>query len=50
MSGFEDRINENSTEFEKEFLKNHDGNLWTSTQQEIDSMETGSYEQIEVVK
>ena len=29
MSEFEDRINENSTEFEKEFLKNYDGNLWT---------------------
>ena len=30
MSNFEDRITEDSTEFEKEFLKIYDGNLWTA--------------------
>ena len=30
MSNFEDRITEDSTEFEKAFLKIYDGNLWTA--------------------
>ena len=30
MSNFEHRITEDSTEFEKEFLKIYDGNLWTA--------------------
>ena len=30
MSICEDRITEDSTEFEKAFLKNYDGNLWTA--------------------
>ena len=30
MSNFEHRITEDSTEFEKAFLKNYDGNLWTA--------------------
>ena len=30
MSICEDRITEDSTEFEKEFLKIYDGNLWTA--------------------
>ena len=30
MSNFENRITEDSTEFEKEFLKIYDGNLWTA--------------------
>ena len=30
MSNFEHRITENSTEFEKAFLKIYDGNLWTA--------------------
>ena len=30
MSNFEDRITEDSTEFEKVFLKIYDGNLWTA--------------------
>ena len=31
MSICEDRITEDSTEFEKEFLKIYDGNSWTAT-------------------
>ena len=30
MSNFEDRITEDSTEFEKAFLEIYDGNLWTA--------------------
>ena len=30
MSNFEHRIKEDSTEFEKAFLKIYDGNLWTA--------------------
>ena len=36
MSNFEHRITEDSTEFEKAFLKIYDGNLWTALDKMID--------------
>ena len=37
MSNFEHRITEDSTEFEKAFLKIYDGNLWTALDKSVKS-------------